>query len=210
MKSVPVGGSVAIPTGSTPRPLYARVREDAAAAARWRTWRFVQLDEYIAPPAGTESFAAALARELLDPLGVPDSQRLAFPSLEDAADLRAVGSRYDRQLESWSPLSLVILGLGHNGHVAFNEPCDAFVDGVHRVELTSDTLRRNFGAGVERLAALTIGVPQILRATRIALVVPQLEKQGGLERALTGEVTPRCPASALQEHEDFHVFRIER
>ena len=202
---VGAGERVCLPTGRTPAPLYAEVATDPAARALWGSWRFLQLDEYIDPPSGTESFADTLARQLFDPLAIPDEHRGAITAPADPAE----GPRLDR-LHADSGLATCLLGLGSNGHIAFNEPGDT-TDGYHRVTLAPETVRANFGTDLDRpVEALTIGIDQILAARRVLLWVPQPDKQELLDRVLTDPVDPALPATALLAHERCTVFRLAR
>ena len=206
-ESVSPGDRITVPTGRTPAPLYREVIADSRARALWRTLRFLQLDEYIDPPPGTESFAATLARDLFDPLGIAEEHRGAITAPGD----RAEGARLDR-LHASSGLAVCLLGLGSNGHIAFNEPGDEAA-GYHRVTLTDETTAANFGSAVPSgtpIEALTIGIDQILASRRVLLWVPQPEKQELLDRVLTGPIDPQIPATALRRHPNWVVFRSPR
>lgn len=203
--SVAPGDRITVPTGRTPSPLYDQVIADPQARALWGSLRYLQLDEYIDPPTGTESFAETLARQLFDPLGIPFEARGSITAPADPAE----GPRLDR-LHGKSGLAVCLLGLGSNGHIAFNEPGDRS-PGYHRVTLTEETTEANFGRGSVPvgtvLEALTIGIDQILAARRVLLWVPQPEKQALLDRVLTGPIDPQIPATALRKHPNWAVFR---
>jgi 6-phosphogluconolactonase/glucosamine-6-phosphate isomerase/deaminase len=198
--AVAPGHRIAVPTGRTPLPLYRAVCADPAARALWGALRYLQLDEYIDPPPGVDTFAATLARELFDPLGVPEEAR---GRIRDPAS-RTEAARLDRLLAA-EPLRLCLLGLGSNGHVAFNEPGDR-ARGYHHVELSPASRPPGWPAGA-RVRALTIGFDQILAADRVILWVPQREKQPLLDCALAGPPDPELPASRLLEHPRLVVFR---
>lgn len=205
---VPPGSLVAMPTGSTPLPLYARVRANPRSRALWATFRFLQLDEYFEPPAGAEFFRDYLRRELFDPLELPSESVLDIEPFSHAnATKRA--EQLDAQFQRVGPPQLVVLGLGPNGHIAFNEPATDFADGYHFVELCPTTVRANVGSKIPNRShyALTLSVPQILTAESVYLIVPQLEKQTVLDRVLGGPVSPMLPGSALIEHPNLSVFR---
>ena len=210
------GALVCMPTGATPRPLYQRVRDNTSSRQLWASFRYLQLDEYINAPTPTETFCQTLERELLDPLGVPQKQRFTIPVLsgKDATEVDAVARHMDAVIESEGPIDLVVLGLGRNGHIAFNEPADEFATHYHSVALCPTTLHSNFPSleGTERceVRALTISVPQIRSAHRVCLVVPQLDKQQILDDSLSCATTPQRPASALRDHPHLDVFRVTR
>ncbi len=202
--SVAPGDRITVPTGRTPEPLFAQVVADPAARALWGSLRYLQLDEYLDPPPGTESFRDTLARQLFDPLGVSPEARGAITAPLDPME----GARLDR-IHAEAGLQVCLLGLGSNGHIAFNEPGDR-IAGYHVTKLTAETIEANFGGSVPpptEVRALTIGIDQILAARRVLLWVPQPEKQSLLERVLTGPIDPQIPATALREHSNWVVFR---
>jgi glucosamine-6-phosphate deaminase len=204
--SVSPGDRISVPTGRTPEPLYRSVRENWSRAI-WRMLRYIQLDEYIDPPPGTETFAKTLAKQLFEPLEIAEEAR---GSIRDPGNPEE-GPRMDRLLEK-EPLKLCLLGLGSNGHVAFNEPGDQ-QSGYHRVELAPETIAANFPREIAEgrsapIEALTIGLDQVLAAARVLLWVPQREKQPLLDRVLAGPVDPALPATALLGHRDLVVFRV--
>lgn len=202
-RSVSPGDRISVPTGRTPEPLYRAVLGEPAARALWGSLLFIQLDEYLAPPPGTATFAETLAKQLFDPLGVPPGSRGEIHSPADPAE----GARMNRILEE-DPLRLCLLGLGGNGHVAFNEPGDRRL-GYHVADLAPETIIANFPPGTRGpMQALTIGLDQILAAERVFLWVPQPEKQELLDRVLAGTPDPQIPATALLDHPDWTVFRV--
>jgi len=202
-RSVAAGDRIALPTGRTPIPLYEAVAADPAAHPFWRSLRYLQLDEYLDPPPGTESFRAALARQLFDPVGVPAEAR---GSILDPAD-PGEGARMDR-IVAEDGISLALLGLGANGHIAFHEPGDR-AHGYHVVELAASTVAANFPDAPPgtKVHALTIGIDQLLAARTVLLWVPQREKQALLDRVLAGEGGD-VPAGRLMGHGGLTVFRV--
>lgn len=200
-RRVHAGDRIAVPTGRTPSPLYRAVLDDATDRALWGSLRYLQLDEYIAPPPGTESFTAALARQLFDPLGVPPEARGAIVDPTDPDE----PARLDRL--ATPPPRLCLLGLGRNGHIAFNEPGDR-TPGYHRVTLAPDTVATNFPPDVAGpVEALTIGLDQLAAAGSVVLWVPQPDKQALLDRVLASGDDPALPATALLGHPDLTIVR---
>lgn len=191
----------ALPTGRTPDPLYAGLRARAAAgrldASRLRV---VGLDEYVGIGRDDRrSFYRELRDELLDALGVPPERHLAFDGA--AADLDAEARRVSRALAAWGGIDLCLLGLGANGHVAFNEPGTPPSAGARVVRLADETRERNFpGAPCAPRRALTLGLAEILAAAEVWLLVSGEDKREALRAVLEGPVTPAIPASALRGH----------
>ena len=103
-------------------------------------------------------------------------------------------------------MDLQLLGLGHDGHIGFNEPCDHFPVRTHEVALTESTRRANarFFAGEDEVptAAYTMGVGTVMAARRVLMIVTGGDKADILHRAFCGPVTPWVPASILQFHPD--------
>lgn len=117
--------------------------------------------------------------------------------------------RYNRVIESSGGIDLQLLGLGHNGHIGFNEPDAAFEKMTHCVDLTESTIEANkrFFASADQVPkqAYTMGIKAIMQARRILLIVSGSDKAQILYDALKGPVTPHVPASILQLHNDVTV-----
>lgn len=199
------GDLVCIPTGRSPELLYDIIRKDPASTALWRQLRFLQLDEYISPPAETESFRSTLRRQVFEPLQISDEQ---VYSIDPLADPISEANRLDAVFKEIGPPRAAILGLGSNGHIAFNEPSDRLQSGYQVVELSRMTILDNFQEPVPSIVqAITIGLDQLKSADRIYLLVPQPEKSEILDRCLTAPYSPQIPGSILHDHPDLHVYR---
>ncbi len=122
-------------------------------------------------------------------------------------------ARYDAVIASLGGIDLQLLGLGHNGHIGFNEPDDVFTKGTHKVALSEATIQANKRffddeSQVPRYA-YTMGICDIMQAKRVVMVVSGEEKAGIVKEAFFGPVTPRVPASILQLHKDFTLVADE-
>ena len=110
-------------------------------------------------------------------------------------------------------VDIQVLGIGHNGHIGFNEPSDFFSLGTALVDLTESTINANsrFFESADEVPrrALTMGIGQIMRAKKIILLANGKAKANILEAALFGAVTPRVPASILQFAADVEVYADE-
>ncbi len=106
-----------------------------------------------------------------------------------------------------SSTSLQLLGIGHNGHIGFNEPCAEFPRATHVVDLTKSTIDANarFFASADEVPrqALTMGIRCIMQARKVLVVASGEDKAEIVCRAFSGPVTPEVPASILQLHPDF-------
>lgn len=191
---------IGVATGSSPMPLYAAL---AASGADFGAATWFALDEYVGLPAGhPQSYAEVLRREIIDPLGL-DPRRVHLPD-PHRADLQDAAHSYEQQIAAAGGIDLQILGIGRNGHLAFNEP-GAALDSRTRVEtLTQDTRHANqrFFASLDEVPThcLTQGLGTIREARHLLLLAQGQDKADALARALTGPVTPECPASVLQLH----------
>ena len=129
----------------------------------------------------------------------------------DATDLDRECERYEAAIDSAGGVDLLLLGIGTNGHVGFNEPADDLVASTHRVRLAESTRRANaaqFGGDVSAvpLEALSMGMATILKATSIVLMATGARKAQCVERAVRGPLSTRTPASFLQLHRDVDVY----
>ena len=197
---------IGVATGSSPSPVYAAL---AASGADFGKASWFALDEYVGlPPGHPESYAEVLRREIVDPLNL-DPRRVHLPD-PHLPDLQDAARRYEQMIAAAGGIDLQILGIGRNGHVAFNEP-GAALDSRTRVEtLTEDTRRANqrFFASLDEVPThcLTQGLGTIREARQLLLIARGQDKAEALARALTGPVTPDCPAAVLQLHGNVTVL----
>ena len=125
------------------------------------------------------------------------------------ADAEKECRRYEELIRSLGGVDLQLLGLGHNGHIGFNEPSQAFDKETHCVDLQERTIEANkrffaSAADVPR-QAYTMGIGTIMRAKKILVVVSGEDKAETVAKAFFGPVTPEVPASILQLHPDVTV-----
>jgi glucosamine-6-phosphate deaminase len=190
---------IGLPTGQTPLGAYRRL---AAVRPELRTSRLrvVSLDEYLGVgPQDRISLFGWLHRAVLGPLHIADERVLRLPGDGPEPQLACAG--FDRRLQRLGGFDLLVLGLGWNGHVAFNEPGSPPAAPTRIVALQPGTVRRNLGYWRGRPVptfGVTIGMRQILRARRIFLLVSGPSKARILAAALNGPLTPAVPASLLR------------
>jgi glucosamine-6-phosphate deaminase len=191
---------VLLPTGHTPRGLYAALRAHAAdGSLPSLDMTVLGLDEYLGLGADDpRSFRASLDSELD---GIPMGRREALDGA--AADPGAEAARYQAVLDT-APVDLAVLGLGRDAHVAFNEPGSRPGDGVRRVALDPSTIAvaaADFG-GAEHVPreALTVGLRTLLAARELLLIVTGAEKAQALRATLEGPSGQDSPASLLRGH----------
>lgn len=200
---------IGLATGSSPigtyQKLISMVRAGELSFADVKT---VNLDEYIGlKPEHDQSYRYFMNTQLFDHVDI-DKSRTHVPN-GVAADPTAEGMRYDALIQSLGGTDLQLLGLGHNGHIAFNEPADEFPVGTHAVDLTESTIEANsrlFSSANEvPRRAITMGIGSIFAARRILMIVSGSGKAEIVKKAFFGPVTPQVPASVLQLHPDVTI-----
>ena len=200
---------VALPAGNTPRPLYAElVRRHRAGTVSFARATAFTLDEFAGVAADhPASFRRYLDDVLYRQVDLPRARAHAPDAT--APDLDGACARYERAIAAAGGLDLCLLGIGGNGHVAFNEPGSPFDSRTRVVDLDDDTrlaLAPAFAGEPVPARALTIGVGTILAARRCVLLAYGAAKAGVIARAIDGPATPAVPASALQLHADATVI----
>jgi len=200
-------------TGSTPVGTYKQLAAwNQKGDLSFKEVRTVNLDEYKGL-AGThdQSYRYFMQNNLFDHIDIVQENTNVPDGL--AADPEAECARYDALVESMGYADLQLLGLGRNGHIGFNEPCDRFVKETHVVDLTASTIEANarFFASADDVPkqALTMGIGCIMAARRILLVASGADKAEALYNAVCGPITPQCPASILQLHKDVVIVGDE-
>ncbi len=134
-----------------------------------------------------------------------DTNRTYLP---DGTNMDSEGecARYNQIIHDLGGVDLQLLGLGHNGHIGFNEPNNAFEKETHCVDLAPSTIEANkrFFASAEDVPkqAYTMGIKTIMQARKILVAVSGADKADIVKRAFFGPVTPEVPASILQMHND--------
>jgi glucosamine-6-phosphate deaminase len=201
-----------VATGSSPLPVYRELvaRHRSGDGPDYGRVVFFTLDEYVGLPAGSPaSYRSTITRELTDPLGIA-ADRVHSPD-PDARGLAEAGERYETAIRTAGGVDLQILGIGSDGHLAFNEPGSSLVSRTRIKTLTEQTRRDNarfFGSrpgptSWERVPrhVLTQGLGTIRDARHLVLVATGAGKAEAVAAAIEGPVTASCPASVLQLHE---------
>ncbi len=195
-------GTIALPTGSTPVGLYHILCERIGAGSLSLDGVVVfQLDEFRNLPADhPQSFAVWLRDQLLDTAGVGVDRFHLVPATANDAD--ALGIAFETLIDRAGGLDLAVLGLGDNGHVAFNEPGSAADSRTRSVALSDETIEqtgRTWPADSPvPTEAVTMGVGTLLEARSILLLVKGVPKAGIVRRALLDEPTADVPGSFLR------------
>jgi glucosamine-6-phosphate deaminase len=170
--------------------------------------RTVNLDEYCGlSPADPQSYRYFMNTTLFNEINIEKENTFLPDGM--AEDMAAEEQRYEALVDSFGGADLQLLGIGYNGHIGFNEPCDHFPAAVHQVQLTESTIQANSRL-FERIedvptTAITMGIGTIMKAKKI-LLIAGAEKEDIVKTAMFGKVTPEVPASVLQLHPDVTVI----
>ena len=182
-------------TGSTPVGMYKQLviwyeKGDLDFAAV----KTVNLDEYVGlEPTHEQSYHHYMQENLFDHVNINPANTNVPDGL--AADPKAECAWYNQVIRQLGGIDLQVLGMGHNGHIGFNEPGNAFELETHVVDLSERTIEAN-----ARFFASADEVPRQAMAKKILLMVSGEDKAEAVKRAFTGPVTPQMPASILQLH----------
>ena len=166
----------------------------------------VNLDEYVGLPKDhDQSYAYFMRTNLFDHVNI-DQNNCNIPNGMNP-DAAGECARYDAVIDGFGGADLQLLGLGPNGHIGFNEPCDEFVNGTNKVELTASTIDANQRFFEKRedvpTYAYTMGIGSIMKAKRVLLVVNGEKKAQAVKDCFFGPIKPQAPGSILQLHPDF-------
>ena len=169
----------------------------------------VNLDEYIGlDPNNANSYRRFMNDNLFSHVNI-DSARTFVPD-GLAADTDAECQKYDERIKTLGGIDIQLLGIGLDGHIGFNEPCDHFEKSTHVVDLDESTITANarFFESREQVPrqAITMGMGAIMNAKKILLIANGYAKRDILNKAFYGGITPEVPASILQLHPDVTVI----
>ncbi|HNY79098.1 MAG: glucosamine-6-phosphate deaminase [Sedimentisphaerales bacterium] len=180
----------------------------------WSKVTMFHLDEYIGlGPDHPASFRKYLRERFVDRVGRLKAVHFVNGDAKDpAAECRRLGD-----LIRAHPIDVACVGIGENGHLAFNDPPADFEteEPYLVVDLDERCRRQQLGEGwfasfeAVPSQAISMGIQQILKSRRIIVTVPDRRKAEAVRNALEGPVTPRCPASILQQHENCFIFLDE-
>lgn len=193
-------------TGSSPLGVYERLVEDyRQGELDFSRVRAVNLDEYEGLSAQhPQSYAYFMREHLFKHINIDLSNTFIPNGVAENPEEEC--RCYDALIESLGGVDIQLLGIGHNGHIGFNEPDSAFVVGTHRVALTQETIDANarfFAPDEEQpSSALTMGIGTIMSAKSILLIASGEAKAQIVKEAFFSPVTPQVPASVLQLHPD--------
>lgn len=197
-------------TGSTPLGLYKELirmhKEEGLSFAKVTTFN---LDEYVGlPRTHDQSYYYFMWENLfkhvdIDPryIHVPDGM---------ASDVEAHCEWYDNEIKKWGGIDLQILGIGANGHIAFNEPGSSLGSRTRIKTLTEQTIKDNarFFKSMDEVPrlAITMGIGTIMEAKEVILLANKASKADAIKAAVEGPITHMVPASIIQMHRKAYVI----
>ena len=192
-------------TGSSPLPVYRELirRHQTGVGPSYTAVTCFNLDEYVGlPPGHEQSYRATIARELTDGLSIrPDQVNGPDPSLDG---LPSAGERYEALIAQAGGVDVQFLGIGSDGHLAFNEPGSSLASRTRIKTLTAQTRKDNarfFGSPDEvPNHVLTQGLGTILEARHLLVIATGEGKADAVAASVEGPLSASCPASVLQLH----------
>ena len=200
-------------TGSTPIGLYKQLVEwYNKGDLDFSEVMTVNLDEYKGLSRDNDqSYYYFMHRNLFDHVNIPAENTHLPNGMEP--DSQKECQEYTNLIQSLGGVDLQLLGIGHNGHIGFNEPGEAFDKQVHCVNLTQSTIEANkrFFASADDVPkqAYTMGIKTIMQAKKILIVASGEDKAEIVRDAFFGPITPKVPASVLQLHNDVTLVADE-
>lgn len=193
-------------TGSTPigtyEELIKRYEEGKIDFSKIRT---INLDEYIGlHPNHNQSYRYFMNEKLFNHINI-NKENTYVPN-GSAENIDEEAKNYDKIIENLGGIDIQILGIGNNGHIAFNEPDKALNVGTHVTSLAQNTIEANsrFFESLDDVPkkAVTMGIGQILKAKKILLLANGKNKAEAIKGILSGKITTDNPATMLQLHSD--------
>lgn len=198
-------------TGGTPEGLYAVLaRECKAGKVSFKTVRSWNLDEYVGlPKEHPETYRNFMDRKLFDNIDIDKANTHVLNGL--AADKVAECAAYEAAIKAAGGIDIQLLGIGSDGHIAFNEPGSSFDSRTREVFLEQQTIDDNarfFDGDRSKVpaSALSTGIGTIMDSRKIVLLAYGANKAQAVYNAVKGKPSVDCPASALQSHPDVTFF----
>ena len=200
-------------TGSAPLSTYAHMAklcdEGVVDFSRASTYN---LDEYFGMgPTEEQSYRKFMNDNLFTKINIKMENTHVLNGLTDDPDREC--AEYEKAIDAAGGIDMQLLGIGHDGHIGFNEPSDAFDMGTHCVDLTEETIEANkrFFASRDEVPrqAYTMGTHTIMSARKVLMIVSGKDKAEIIKKAFFGPVTPHVPASILQMHPNFVLVADE-
>lgn len=204
------GKVLGLATGSTPLGLYQRmVKDHKENGTSYKDIKSFNLDEYVGLPIShPESYYAFMHRNLFDHIDILEENAHVPSGLGE--DLEGQAKHYDEMIDN-DPVDIQLLGIGSDGHIAFNEPGTPFDSPTHVTDLAESTIKDNcrfFDNDISKVPtqAVTQGIGTIMKAKNILLIATGANKAKAVKDMIDGPVDEACPASILQKHPNVTII----
>jgi len=169
---------------------------------------FLGLDEWVGlPPTNTGSCHYFFQRKIFEPLQLSSSQYFLFNALSD--DLKSECIKMDKVIADKDGIDIMVVGIGMNGHIGFNEPGTSFDNLSHVIELdeiTKSVGQKYFDEPVELSKGITIGFGHLMNAKKVFLMANGSKKAEVIKKTIEGPLAESFPASILQKHPDGYIL----
>lgn len=200
-------------TGSTPIGLYKKLIEmNRNKEIDFSNIKTINLDEYVGlGKENPQSYRYFMNENLFNHINIHKANTLVPNGL--AEDIEKEAKSYDKKIEELGGIDIQILGIGSNGHIAFNEPDDFLIEETHVTNLSQSTIEANsrFFKSINEVPtrAITMGIGSIMKAKKILLLVKGEDKVKAVKELLNGNITTKNPATILKLHEDVTIIMDE-
>lgn len=197
-------------TGSTPVGMYKElIAKNTTGEISFKDVTTYNLDEYYPiEPTHEQSYRYFMNVNLFDHIDIDKTKTFVPNGLTKNPEEE--GAAYDAAIEAAGGVDLQVLGIGQNGHIAFNEPDNALIAGTHITSLTDDTIEANsrfFASKADvPTRAFTMGIGSIMKAKKIILLANGANKHAAIAQMLDDKITTQCPATILKAHADVYLF----
>lgn len=197
-------------TGGSPTGMYAQMSKvKKSEPTLFDQMQVMKMDEWgIIPSSHPDSCESYLQKHLLAPLSIPQERYLTFDP--NVSNLPAECARVEQEMEAIGPIDICILGLGKNGHIAFNEPAAFLNAKFHKASLAESTIQHDpaLSQGAEPAFGLCVGMEEILQSKKIIFLVTGNGKEAAFKQIMTKQITTDCPASFLWLHPNVECFTM--
>lgn len=197
-------------TGSTPVGTYKKLIEmNKNNEIDFSEIKTVNLDEYVGlNEKDTKSYRYFMNENLFNHINIRKENTFIPNGL--AKNIEEEAKNYDRKIDELGGIDIQILGIGDNGHIAFNEPGDVLISGTHLTNLAESTINANsrFFNSIEEVpkTAITMGLGQIMKSKKILLLAHGENKAKAIKEVISGKITSKNPATMLQMHKDVTII----
>ena len=197
-------------TGGSPIGMYKElIRMNKDGEIDFSTVTTVNLDEYVGLSGEhPQSYRYFMNDNLFNHINIDKKNTYVPNGL--AKDIEEECKNYDSKIAQLGGTDVQLLGIGNNGHIAFNEPDEALVSGTHLTNLTEDTIKANarFFDSIDEVpkTALTMGLGGIMKSKKIIVIASGESKAEAVKAMVNGKISTNMPASMLQMHRDVVVI----